>query len=185
MTSTESTMIHGVMMRVFDYGVLFTGESGIGKSEVALALIHHGHQLIADDIVEVSKSNQHLIGASPTSLRNFLEVRGIGVLNIQAMFGDLAVGEACPIKLIIHLEPMEQIDKRKMDRLHGMHLSQEILGITVPQITIPVASGRNMAVLTECAIRNEILKLEGYDAAEDFRQQLRDRIQSSENSNDS
>jgi len=161
--------LHGVMMEVAGIGVLLTGESGVGKSELALELISRGHRLIADDAAQLHRlAPDTLKGICPPALRDFLEVRGLGVLNIRAMFGDRAIKHDKNLRLIIHLEKMEARQLRAVDRLHGSRQSREIQGVAVPQVTLPVVSGLNLAVLVECAVRNHILHMEGYNADLDF-----------------
>lgn len=172
-----ATTLHGVYMEVLGLGALLTGKSGIGKSELALGLIDRGHHLIADDAIEFTKDNNgHLIGTCPTLLQDFLEIRGIGILNIRAMFGDSAIQKSKRLQLIVKLEHFTEKDLHAIDRLHGMHTSQEILGITVPEVTIPVTFSRNLAILVETAVRNELLKQEGYLAHEEFKTRLHQQL---------
>lgn len=152
-----------------DASVLLTGESGVGKSELALELISRGHRLIADDAAQLHRlAPDTLKGVCPPVLRDFLEVRGLGVLNIRAMFGDRAIKHDKNLRLVIHLEKMAARQLRAVDRLHGSRQSREIHGVVVPQVTLPVVSGLNLAVLVECAVRNHILHMEGYNADLDF-----------------
>ena len=165
----ENIIIHGVFMEVMGSGVLLTGESNIGKSELALELISRGHRLIADDAPEFTRIAPDIVkGTCPTLLREFLEVRGLGVLNIRAMFGDSSIKPSKYLRLIIKLMRMDEDHLDEIDRLRGCHTSQKILGIDIPEITIPVAPGRNIAVAVETAVRNHILRTKGYDAAQDF-----------------
>ncbi len=167
----EQLTVHGVYMEVLGLGVLLTGESGIGKSELALDLINRGHTLIADDAPAFHKStNDAIIGSCPSVLQDFLEVRGIGILNIRAMFGDTAIRESKRLRLIIQLVVLRDEQLYKMDRLHGMHRSRNILGVDIPEVTVPVAPGRNLDILVEAAVRNEILKRNGYHASDEFLQ---------------
>ena len=166
---TERQIIHGVFLEVLGIGVLITGESGVGKSELALELISRGHRLIADDAPEFSRiSPDTLNGVCPSKLSGFLEVRGLGILNIRSMFGDSAIKQNRHLRLIVHLERMTDVELRKIDRLQGSIQNTTILEIEVPRIILPVAPGRNLAVLLEGAVRNHILNLKGYDAAKDF-----------------
>jgi len=165
----ERQIIHGVFLEVLGIGVLITGESGVGKSELALELISRGHRLIADDAPEFSRiSPDTLNGICPAALSGFLEVRGLGVLNIRSMFGDSAIKQNRHLRLIVHLERMSDVELRKIDRLQGSIQNTTILEIEIPRIILPVAPGRNLAVLLEGAVRNHILNLKGYDAAQDF-----------------
>jgi len=150
-------------------GVLLTGDSGIGKSELALDLINRGHTLIADDAPAFHRtSNDAIVGTCPDVLKDFLEVRGIGILNLRAMFGDTAIRENKRLRLIIRLVALSDAQLLNMDRLHGMHRSRDVLGIEIPEVTVPVAPGRNLDILVEAAVRNEILKRTGYSASEEF-----------------
>ncbi|WP_126453378.1 HPr(Ser) kinase/phosphatase [Sulfuriflexus mobilis] len=165
----ERATIHGVFMEVIGIGVLLSGESSVGKSELALELISRGHRLIADDAPEFSRIGPDtLSGSCPPPIKNFLEVRGLGVLNIRAMFGDSAIKDSKYLRVIVHLEKMDEDQLLHIDRLCGSHQKKSILGVEVEQVTLPVAPGRNLAVLVEIAVRNHILTLKGYHAAEDF-----------------
>lgn len=177
--TNESITLHGVYMEVLGLGTLLIGKSGIGKSELALGLIDRGHHLIADDAIEFTKdTNGHLIGTCPTLLQDFLEIRGIGILNIRAMFGDSAIQKSKRMQLIVKLEHFTEEDLHAIDRLHGMHTNHEILGVTIPEVTIPVTFSRNLATLVETAVRNELLKQEGYLAHEEFMKRLHQEMYS-------
>ncbi len=164
----ESTTRHGVFMEVLGMGVLITGDSAVGKSELALELITRGHRLVADDVVELFQvAPDTLEGRCPAILQDFLEVRGLGVLNIRALFGETAMKLRKNLKLIVQLEKLT--DKTmSQDRLHINDHTQEILEVTVPEVRIPVAAGRNIAVLVEVAVRNHILRLRGINSAMQF-----------------
>ena len=165
----DSTSMHGVFMDVLGLGVLITGESGVGKSELALELISRGHGLVADDVVEISRiAAQTLEGRCPPLLKDFLEVRGLGVLNIRVIFGETAVRPKMNLKLIVHLEKPGQAGAAPTERLPLHELTEEILGLPVREVVIPVAAGRNLAVLLEAAVRNYILQLRGYDSTQEF-----------------
>ncbi|OFZ97691.1 MAG: HPr kinase/phosphorylase [Betaproteobacteria bacterium RIFCSPLOWO2_02_67_12] len=161
---------HGVLMDVLGMGVLVTGESGVGKSELGLELISRGHGLVADDVVEISRiAVNTLVGRCPALLRDFLEVRGLGLLNIRTIFGETAVRPKMKLKLIAHLEkPAAGAARDLHERLPLAELSEDILGVTVRKVVIPVAEGRNLAVLVEAAVRNYILQLRGVDSMAEF-----------------
>lgn len=165
-----STTLHGVFMEVFTIGVQLTGESGCGKSELALELITRGHRLIADDAPEFTLISPDVIdGTCPPALQDCLEVRGLGVVNVRQMFGDTAIKVNKYLRLIIHLElPPEPGRTTVMDRLHGNTGSQQVLGLDIPSITLQVIAGRNLAVMVEAAVRDFMLKMKGYDAAAEF-----------------
>jgi HPr kinase/phosphorylase len=173
----ESIERHGVFMDVLGVGVLITGESGVGKSELGLELISRGHGLVADDVVEISRiAAGTLEGRCPPLLKDFLEVRGLGVLNIRTIFGETAVRRKMKLRLLAHLERPASGARDPAERLPLAEVTEEILGVTIRKVTIPVAAGRNLAVLVEAAVRNEILKLRGVDSTAEFlarqRQQL-------------
>jgi HPr kinase/phosphorylase len=166
----ETAERHGVLMDVLGMGVLITGDSGVGKSELGLELISRGHGLVADDVVEISRlAASTLEGRCPALLRDFLEVRGLGLLNIRTIFGETAVRPKMKLKLIAHLEkPLSGTVREARERLPLAELSEDILGITVRKVVIPVAEGRNLAVLVEAAVRNYILQLRGVDSMAEF-----------------
>ncbi|MDH5436436.1 MAG: HPr(Ser) kinase/phosphatase [Gammaproteobacteria bacterium] len=181
-TTSGSATLHGVYMEVVGAGILITGESSIGKSELALELISRGHRLIADDAPLFYKiPPDTLNGVCPQVLQDFLEVRGLGILNIRAMFGDDAINKNKYLKLIIELKTMSDKELRNIDRFGGNTSEQEILGIMVPKVTLPVAPGRNMAVLVENAARNQVLINRGYNASEDFQQKQSQHMQELDN----
>jgi HPr kinase/phosphorylase len=156
--------LHGVFLDVLEMGVLVTGASAIGKSELALELISRGNGLIADDIVEIYRiSPDTLEGRCPAMLKDFLEVRGIGILDIRAIFGETAVRPRKLLKLIVHLEDHSNEAFSELDRLQVQATYQEILGVPIRKVTIPVAAGRNLAVLVEAAQRNFVLNQRGID----------------------
>ena len=165
----ESTTLHGVFLDVLEMGVLITGASAIGKCELALELISRGNGLVADDIVELYRiSPDTLEGRCPTVLRDFLEVRGIGVLNIRTIFGETAVRPRKLLKLMVHLEDHSNEQFSDLDRLQVDATFQEILGVPIRKVTIPVAAGRNLAVLVEAAVRNFVLNQRGIDSTKEF-----------------
>jgi len=165
----EKITMHGVFMDVMSIGVLITGNSCMGKSELALDLLTRGHRLIADDAPEFSHIAPDTInGTCPRVLDGFLEVRGLGVLNVRAMFGDNVIKKNKHLRLIIRLEDMQEDAVWEVDRLHGSVKMRQILDVEIPEIILPVAPGRNLAVLVEGAALNHIQHLKGYDAAQDF-----------------
>lgn len=170
----ESTTRHGVFMDVLGLGVLITGDSGVGKSELGLELISRGHGLVADDVVEISRiAATQLVGRAPTMLKDFLEVRGLGVLNIRTIFGETAVRPKMNLRLMVHLARPNQPGGTPVERLPLHELSEDILDVTIRKVVIPVAAGRNLAVLIEAAVRNYILQLRGYNSTEEFIQRQR------------
>ncbi|MEJ2576303.1 MAG: HPr(Ser) kinase/phosphatase [Gammaproteobacteria bacterium] len=165
----RKTTLHGVFLEVLGMGVLLTGDAAVGKSELALELISRGNRLIADDAPEFSRIAPDIVsGACPPLLRDFLEVRGLGILNIRAMFGDSAIKRTKYLRLIVHLKRMTPDELARMDRLASAGKPTDVLGVQIPVVTVPVAPGRNLAILVESAVRNHLLKLEGYDAVEAF-----------------
>ena len=164
----DRTTMHGVFMDILGLGVMITGESGLGKSELGLELISRGNGLVADDAVDLFRINQNTIeGRCPELLKNLLEVRGIGLLDIQAIFGETAVRRKMRLKLIVHLVRRETLE-RDYDRLPHEPLTQDVLGIAVRKVVIQVVAGRNIAVLVEAAVRNTILQLRGINTYDDF-----------------
>jgi len=161
------TTVHGVFMDVLGVGVLITGESGLGKSELALELISRGHGLVADDAVELSRTAPSVVeGHCPYLLQNLLEVRGLGLLDIRTIFGETSVRRKMRLKLIVHLVRASAQDK--FERLPLQDLNQDILGLPIRKVMLQVAAGRNLAVLVEAAVRNTILKLRGIDTLGEF-----------------
>ncbi len=170
------TYKHGVYMDLFGLGVLITGASGIGKSEIGLELISRGHRLIADDMVEFSrKGPSAIVGKSPDTLRYHMEIRGIGILNIRDLYGAAAITDTKRLQLVVELVPWDQI--KAEDRVLGDESSTEVLDVAIPRIPIPIRSGRSLAVLVEVATRNQLLKQRGIHSSNAFVQQLQDKIQ--------
>jgi HPr kinase/phosphorylase len=164
----DRTTRHGVFMDILGLGVLMTGESGLGKSELGLELISRGHGLVADDVVDIYRVGQEsLEGRCPELLLNLLEVRGIGLLDIKAIFGETAVRRKMRLKLMVHLVRKETME-REFDRLPHEPLYEEILNVPVRKAIIAVDAGRNLAVLVEAAVRNTILQLRGIDTYREF-----------------
>jgi len=169
----DRTTMHGVFMDILGLGVLITGESGLGKSELGLELISRGNGLVADDAVDLFRINQTTIEARcPELLQNLLEVRGIGLLDIRAIFGETAVRRKMRLKLIVHLVRRENFE-RDYERLPAEPLTQDVLGIPVRKVVIQVVAGRNIAVLVEAAVRNTILHMRGIDTYQDFMERQR------------
>src|SRR3982750_595044 len=164
----ERTTRHGVFMDILGLGVLLTGESGLGKSELGLELISRGHGLVADDAGDLDRVSQTALeGRCPELLMNLLEVRGIGLLDIKAIFGETAVRRKMRLKLIVHLVRQATMD-RDFERLPDEPLNEEILDVPVRKVVIAVDAGRNLAVLVEAAVRNTILQLRGIDTYAEF-----------------
>lgn len=162
---------HGVLVEIYGEGILIFGDSGIGKSETAIELVKRGHRLVADDAVEIKKiSSSELVGGAPAVLRHYIELRGIGVINVAKLFGMGAVKDSVNIDLIINIVPWQ--DGEAYDRLGLESQYTDILGVKVPSITVPVTPGRNLAVIFEVAARNNRQKRMGYNAAEEFTEQL-------------
>jgi HPr kinase/phosphorylase len=172
----DSVSLHGVFMEVQGFGALIKGDAAIGKSELALELISRGHRLIADDIVDFYRiSPERVEGRCPPLLQDFLEVRGLGILNIRALFGDNSVKPTKPLDLIIQLEMADKQEPQLLDRLSIKRQHEEVLSVKIPKVKIPIAAGRNIAVLVEVAIRNHMLLLRGINATKQFTQrQLRE-----------
>ncbi len=165
----ESTSAHGVFIEVQGFGVLIKGSPAIGKSELALELISRGHRLVADDIVDFYRvSPERIEGRCPPLLQDFLEVRGLGILNIRALFGDSAVKPTKPLDLIIQLEMADTLAPQNLDRLEIKSQHENVLGLSVQKVVIPVAAGRNIAVLVEVAVRNHMLLLRGVNGTKQF-----------------
>lgn len=164
-----SDSIHGALLDVLGMGVMITGESGVGKSELALELISRGHGLVADDVVELHRiTPETLEGQSPEMLRDFLEVRGLGMLNIRTIFGETAVRRRKNLKLIVHLQKASTSEFNALERLPINNVNEDIMGIDIRKVIIPVAAGRNLAVLVEAAVRNYVLQLRGMDSTKNF-----------------
>jgi HPr kinase/phosphorylase len=165
----EETSLHGVFLEVLGTGVLIKGDAGVGKSELALELITRGHRLVADDVVELKHvAPKTLEGFCPPLIRDFLEVRGLGILNIRFLFGETAVKPKKNLKLIVELVHPQEIGEVGLNRLDMVASTETILGVGVPKVRIPVAAGRNLAVLVEVAVRNHILKRRGINPVEQF-----------------
>ena len=158
---------HGVLIEIYGEGVLILGDSGVGKSETAIELVKRGHRLVADDAVEIRKtSNITLVGSSPDNIRHFLELRGIGIINVRQLFGMGAVKVTEKIDMVVELEPWNP--EKVYDRMGMDNHYMSILGVKEPYLTIPVKPGRNLAVILEVAAMNNRQKKMGYNAAQDL-----------------
>jgi len=167
---SEKVIHHGVFMEVMGLGVLLTGPSGVGKSELALELLSRGHRLVADDAPEFRRTAPDTVhGSCPPMLADFIEVRGLGILNVRAMYGNNAVMTHKRLHLIIRLQPpTENGNVPAFDRLDTNQRHRTMLEVDIPEVILPVAPGRDLAVIIEAAVRNHVLYLNGYNAAEDF-----------------
>jgi len=166
---SETTTMHGVFIEVYSVGTLIVGDSGVGKSELALSLISRGHRLIADDIVQFSRIAPGIVdGIHPGLSNDFIEVRGVGILNIRAMFGSNALRRNKTLRMIVNMIHYTSENSHQFDRLGDTHKNRTVLGTKIPEMTLPVSPGRNLTVLIEAAARNHQQKLSGYNAAEDF-----------------
>lgn len=162
---------HGVLVEVFGEGVLILGDSGIGKSETAIALVERGHRLIADDAVEIKRvSAKTLVGSAPSLIKHYVELRGIGIIDVRRLYGMGAVKDTEKIDLVIHLEPW--VEGKMYDRFGLDDQTYNILGIEVPSITVPVRPGRNLAIILEIAAMNHRQKKMGYNTAAELEKQL-------------
>jgi len=172
---------HGVFMEVMGLGVLLTGPSGVGKSELALELLGRGHRLVADDAPEFRRTGPDAVhGHCPPLLADFIEVRGLGILNVRAMYGNHAVLEHKRLHLIIDLQPEDEPAATPAERLGQADRHREVLGVPIPEVRLVLAPGRDLSVLIEAAVRNHVLRLSGYNAAEDFMQRQRQAMHKSE-----
>ena len=166
---------HGVLVDVYGVGVLITGESGVGKSEAALELVRRGHQLVADDVVDICRlSDSELIGECPEMVRHFMEIRGIGIIDIRAMYGVGAVSVSKSIDLVMHME--KWVEGKSYDRLGLTDEHITILGVKVPYQIMPVRPGRNMAIIIEVAARNLFLKRLGYSAPHELDRRMNEMV---------
>jgi HPr kinase/phosphorylase len=173
--AVEQTTLSAGLLRIFDLGTLILGDSGIGKSESALELISRGHQFIADDVVQVRRTSKgELVGTAPPLSRNFMEIRGLGIINIRAIFGPKSIARQARLDLVIRLKKWRR--GYEVDRL-GLKSGDDmtILGREVPQLAIPVAPGRNIATLIEVACKVHILRQKGYSAPDEIIRRL-DRV---------
>ena len=162
---------HGVLVEVYGEGILLLGDSGVGKSETAIELVKRGHRLIADDAVEIRRvSSKTLVGSSPENIRHFLELRGVGIINVRRLFGMGSIKMTEKIDVVVQLEPWDQ--KKVYDRMGVDSQTTDILGLKVPLLTIPVKPGRNLAIIIEVAAMNNRQKKMGYNAAAELLERL-------------
>ena len=174
----DRSSMHGVFMDILGLGVLITGESGLGKSELGLELISRGNGLVADDVVDLYRINQNTVeGRCPDLLRNLLEVRGIGLLDIRVIFGETTVRRKMKLQLIVHLVRRETLE-RDYERIPNEPLIQDVLDVPVRKVVIQVVAGRNIAVLVEAAVRNTILQIRGIDTYKEFIERQNKAIES-------
>ncbi len=172
---TPKVTMHSGLLDVYGIGVLLIGDSGIGKSECALDLIYRGHRLIADDMVIIKRHpNDVLLGYSNDLLRHHMELRGIGIIDIKDLFGVASTRDVKPIDLVVRLE--KWVEGTEYDRLGIVGESFDLLGVSKPYVRLPVASGRNLALLVEIAARNHLMKLQGYDSAREFTRRIDEQI---------
>lgn len=163
-----SVTMHGVFVRVHGSGLLLTGASGVGKSELALELLARGHQLVADDAVDFSLRRGFIVGRAPRLLRGFLEARSLGILNIAQLYGPHSIAGHCKLDLVLRLEAPRVVWDSGLERLGGRRSHATVLGVELPQITIPIRLGHNLAVLVEAACRDLQLRDRGYRADVDL-----------------
>lgn len=173
-----STVMHAVLVDVYGQGLLLLGPSGVGKSECALDLVVRGHRIVSDDVVHIRRVGDTLTGASPEATRYHMELRGIGIINVKDLFGVAAVRRSKDIDLLIHLDPWTE--GKEYERLGVDEQTEELLGVQLPYIEMPVAPGRNLSVLVEVAARNHLLKLKGYHPARSLTEQVDRRTRGDE-----
>jgi HPr kinase/phosphorylase len=167
-------VIHGVLLDIYGLGVLLLGDSGVGKSECALDLVVRGHRLVSDDVVEIRRRREVLIGSGPELTRYHMELRGLGIINVKDLFGVAAVRMSKFVEYVIRLDPWEE--DKQYDRLGLDEQGYEILGIELPYVEMPVGPGRNLSVLIEVAARNQLLKLKGFHPARQLARSLGSRL---------
>ena len=166
--------LYGVMMNIFGKGVMVTGKSGIGKSELALDLISRGHMLVADDRVDVARVHNDILCQAPRLLKKMLEIRGLGIVDVTKLFGANAYLNKCNLDFIIKLVKLDETVNK--DRLNPVNETIEVLGLEVPMLTIPVTEGKSLSVIIESAVTTHILKKQGYDSNEVFKENFRKEI---------
>ncbi len=169
-------VVHGVLLDVYGLGVLLVGDSGVGKSESAIDLVVRGHRLVSDDVVEMKRLGDTLVGTGPELTRYHMELRGVGIINVKDLFGVASVRLTKFVEFVIRLDPWKP--GKKYDRLGLDDNGYEILGVTLPYVEMPVGPGRNLSVLIEVAARNHLLKLKGYHPARELARKLGERMSS-------
>lgn len=168
-------VVHGVLMDIYGLGVLLLGDSGVGKSECAIDLVVRGHRLVSDDVVEIKRRGEILVGTGPDLTRYHMELRGVGIINVKDLFGVASVRLTKFVEYVIRLDPWKP--GKRYDRLGLDEQGYEVLGITLPYVEMPVGPGRNLSVLIEVAARNHLLKLKGFHPARELARKLGERLQ--------
>lgn len=166
--------MYGVMMNIFGKGVMICGKSGIGKSELALDLINRGHMLVSDDRIDVSRVHKNIICKAPKVLKNMLEIRGLGVVDVTRLFGANASLDKCPLDFVIKLAKLEEVVEK--DRLNPLNETIDVLGLPVPMLTIPITEGKSLSVIVESAVITHTLMKKGFDSNEEFKKKIRENI---------
>ena len=169
-----SDLIHGVMLNLYGRGIMITGKSGIGKSELALDLISRGHMLVADDCIDVVRVHTNVLCSAPKLLKRMLEIRGIGIVDVTKMFGANAYLNKCNLDFVIKL--VNDYDSMEIDRLNPINKTMDILGLEVPMLIIPVTEGKSLSVIIESAVSDYLLKKLGHDSNEEFKQRYREEL---------
>ena len=169
-----SDLIHGVMLNLYGRGIMITGKSGIGKSELALDLISRGHMLVADDCIDVVRVHTNVLCSAPKLLKKMLEIRGIGIVDVTKMFGANAYLNKCNLDFVIKL--VNNDDSIEVDRLNPINKTMDILGLEVPMLIIPVTEGKSLSVIIESAVSDYLLKKLGHDSNEEFKQRYREEL---------
>lgn len=177
------TLMHGVFLNIYGKGVIIKGDSGIGKSEIALELVKRGHLLVADDAVELYQIGQHVVGKSPVVLQNLLEIRGIGVIDVVKMFGVGSIMEKDQVDMIIQLERWVPSKEYTRIGIEDKQVVEEILGVGIDKLVVPVTGGRNMSVVIEAAVMNKRLKELGYDSSKEFVDRILANIENGKGNN--
>lgn len=174
--------LYGVMMNIYGKGVMITGKSGIGKSELALDLISRGHMLVADDRVDVSRVHNDIICRAPNLLKRMLEIRGLGILDVTKLFGANAYLNKCELDYVINLVKLDETMGK--DRLNPMNENMEVLGLDIPMLTIPITEGKSLSVIIESAVTTQILTKQGINLNEEFKEKFREEIKKNGGKND-
>ena len=174
--------LYGVMMNIYGKGVMITGKSGIGKSELALDLISRGHMLVADDRVDVSRVHNDIICRAPNLLKRMLEIRGLGILDVTKLFGANAYLNKCELDYVINLVKLDETTGK--DRLNPMNENMEVLGLDIPMLTIPITEGKSLSVIIESAVTTQILAKQGINLNEEFKEKFREEIMKNGGKND-